>query len=268
MKIGIAQMNSQDNKSINLINAEKHIERLVMEGAELIVLPEYFNFLGSEEQERENAEPINGESLNRIKKKAIQYKVYICIGSFLERENNNIYNTSIVFDIDGEIIAKYRKIHLFDVNNPGSIVHMESKIITPGQEVTVFKIKDITFGIATCYDLRFPEIFRKLLNLGAEVFLLPAAFHLETGRDHWEVLLRARAIENLAYVIAAAQWGFHPINNTCYGHSMAINPWGTILAQAADGVSNITVNIDKNTIIKIRDTFPVLKHRRSDIFGI
>ena len=195
-------MNSQDDKIANLRNTEKQIDQLAKEKVELIVLPEYFNFLGPEEQIQENAESINGESLGRMRSKAIQYKIHICIGSFLEKENDNIYATSVVFNGDGKIIAKYRKIHLFDINNPGGIIHIESNTITPGNEVKVFKIKDITFGIAICYDLRFPEIFRNLSSLGAEVILLPSAFHLETGRDHWEVLLRARAIENLAYVIA------------------------------------------------------------------
>lgn len=268
MKIGLAQMNTRDDKSVNLANAEKLIDQLASEHAELIMLPEYFNFLGPDAQKPENAEPMDGPSLERIQNKAVQHKIYIHLGSFLEKDDVHIYNTSVVYDPDGKMIAKYRKIHLFDVEAPGGIVYQESKTITPGPEVVTFKIGEITFGLSICYDLRFPELYRELSKRGAQVILVPAAFTLQTGRDHWELLLRARAVENLCWVGAAAQWGVHPPANSCFGRSMVINPWGIVMAQASDGVSHITADISFDSLNSIRTTFPALDHKREDIFSV
>jgi predicted amidohydrolase len=265
MKIGVVQLNSRLDKMANISNAEKHIDELATSGCELIILPEYFNFLGPQSLEYENAESINGITVERIAKKALQHGVYIHLGSFLEKDEANVFNTSLVFDKKGEIYAKYRKIHLFDVNNPGTIVQMESDVITAGEEIVTFKINDIVFGMATCYDLRFPELFRKLSEAGAMAFILPGAFHLHTGKDHWEVLLRARAIENLAYMIAPDQWkGIK--EHVCFGRSMIINPWGIIKAQADDCECNIIVEIDSESVNKARKDLPALEHRRRDIF--
>jgi len=167
----------------------------------------------------------------------------------------------------GNIIAKYRKIHLFDVNVPGKIVHMESEVISAGREVSTFTIGDVVFGMVICYDLRFPEIFRKLSYLGATAFIIPSAFHLETGRDHWEVLLRARAIENQSYIIAPDQWKGIP-EHICYGRSMVVDPWGVVIAKAQDKECNFVADIDENFIIESRKTLPALKHRRTDIFPV
>ena len=266
MKIGIGQMNSQDNKSNNLEQAEQLIDRLAAQGVQFIILPEYFHFLGAEDRMPQNAESMEGKSLALIRRKALEHQVYLHSGSFLEKDKDSIYNTSVVFDPKGDIIAKYRKIFLFDVETPGGFVYKESATITSGNEVVTFQVEDITFGMSICYDLRFPEMYRRLMKMGAQVILVPAAFTLQTGRDHWELLLRARAVENLSWVISSAQWGPHPPNFTCYGRSMVINPWGLVVAQASDGVSCLTAEIDVDILKEKRITFPALNHIREDLF--
>jgi len=268
MKIGIGQMNTQDNKSANLTQAEKLIDRLAVNGAQMIMLPEYFHFLGPDEEKPKNAELMDGPSLDLIRRKAVEHKVHVHLGSFLETDGQNIYNTSVVFDPHGEIIAKYRKVHLFDVETPGGFAYKESATITPAGEVVTFKVNDITFGLSVCYDLRFPEFFRRLMKKGAQVILLPAAFTLQTGRDHWELLLRARAVENLCWVVAAAQWGPHPPNHTSFGRSMIINPWGIVVAQAPDGVSHLIAEINIDIVNETRTIFPALDHVREDLFPL
>ncbi len=266
MKIGVVQLASESNKDSNLDSTVKHIDELGNLGCELIVLPEYFNYLGPSELERENAESIDGFTVERISQKAKQHNIYIHLGSFLEKDNNKVFNTSLVLNPNGEIVSQYRKLHLFDVNVPGEIVHIESEFITAGDNVSTFTINDVVFGMATCYDLRFPELFRRLSYLGASVFIIPAAFHLNTGKDHWQVLLRARAIENQSFVIAPAQWkGI--ATHICYGRSMVVDPWGILLAQAPDRECHFVVDIDLNYLRKIRQKLPALEHRRTDIFS-
>jgi deaminated glutathione amidase len=267
MKLGLAQLNTQDNKAANLGSAEKLIDQLAKKQARLIMLPEYFNFLGPDELKPENAEPLDDSpSLDLIRRKAKEHGVYVHLGSFLERDGTRVHNTGVVFDPEGKIIAKYRKIHLFDVEIPGGLVYLESQTITPGSTLSTFKVDDITFGMSTCYDLRFPELFRRLADQGVQVILVPAAFTLQTGRDHWELLLRARAVENFCWVAAAGQWGSHPPANLCFGRSMIINPWGLVVAQAPDGVSTVVADIDLEILHRVRTTFPALQHRRKDLF--
>ncbi len=268
MRIGLAQMNSQDDKSANLAAAAGLIDRLAAKGAELIMLPEYFTFLGPPEEKRRQAEPMDGPSLSLIRRKAVEHRVHLHAGSFLERDGAEVYNTTAVFDPRGELIAKYRKIFLFDVETPGGFVYKESDTIAAGDEVVTFTAAGLTFGLSVCYDLRFPELFRRLMKRGVQVILLPAAFTLDTGRDHWALLLKARAVENLCWVAAAAQWGPHPPNFTCYGRSMVINPWGLVVAQAPDGVVPLTADIDLEVLDDLRASFPALKHVREDILPL
>jgi predicted amidohydrolase len=149
---------------------------------------------------------------------------------------------------------------------PGGMEYLESNWITPGDEVVTFSIGDIKFGMSTCYDLRFPEMYRRLADQGVQVILVPAAFTLQTGRDHWELLLRARAVENLCWVAAAAQWGPSPPDHICFGRSIIINPWGIVVAQAQDGISTVVAEIDLGILKKTRMSFPALNHRRKDLF--
>lgn len=267
MIIGLSQMNSRDDKQENLSAAEQSIRKLAGEGAELIMLPENFNFMGGERKRRDNAEPIDeSPSLDRMQNLATKLKVHVHIGSYCEREGRRFYNTGVVFDDRGERIARYRKIHLFDVDIPGGKSYRESNIISPGHEVVTFAVGAFTFGMATCYDLRFPELFRRLAEMGADVVLLPAAFTLQTGRDHWELLLRARAVENLCWVAAAGQWGPSPPDNLTFGRSMVVTPWGLVVGLAPDDVSTLTARLDLESIQRIRTNFPAHRHVRKDIF--
>lgn len=260
-------MNSRDNKQENLAAAERSIRELAEKGAELIMLPENFNFMGQESERRDNAEPIDeSPSLDRIRNLSAKLKVHVHIGSYVEREGSRFYNTGVVFNAHGERIARYRKIHLFDVDIPGGKSYRESNIISPGNEVVTFAIGAFTFGMATCYDLRFPELFRRLSQMGVDVILLPAAFTLQTGRDHWELLLRARAVENLCWVAAAGQWGPSPPDNLTFGRSMVVNPWGLVVGLAPDGISTLTAQLDLETIRTIRTNFPARTHVRKDLF--
>ena len=256
IKIGIAQMNSQDDKASNLEQAGRLIDQLAAEDARFIMLPEYFHFLGPDEIKADNAETMSGPSMELIRDRAVKHRAWIHWGSILEKDGARIYNTSVVVDPQGEIIAKYRKIHLFDVETPGGIVYKESATITPGAEAITFSIEGMTFGMSVCYDLRFPELYRRLTRMGAQVLLVPAAFTLQTGRDHWELLLKARAVENLCWVLAAGQWGPHPPNHTTFGRSMVINPWGLVVAMAPDGVSTASAVIDPDTPKKHAHGFP------------
>ena len=267
MKLGLVQLNSRNNKAENLDTAERLITELAERGAELVMLPEYFNFIGPEEQWPANAESLdNSESISRMTNQAKSLKINIHIGSIMEKEGGNIFNTGVVLSSQGERIASYRKIHLFDVEIPGGRKYFESEKITPGEEIVTFTLEGVTFGMATCYDLRFPELFRALAAKGAQVLLLPAAFTLMTGKDHWELLLRARAVENLCWVAAAGQFGHCAPNHTSFGRSMIIDPWGMVVAQASDGVGVIMAEIDLQLLEKIRTKFPALQHCRPDLF--
>ncbi len=266
MKIGLCQMNTQDNKLKNLETAEAAIDRLSAQGADLIVLPEMFNFLGPDEDKIANAEPIPGPSVDRLQRKAKGKGIFLHCGSLLQKDGDRIYNTTVVFDRRGEQIALYRKIHLFDVEIPGGIVYKESAVVSPGGEIVAFDCEGVTVGLSICYDIRFPELYRRLADKGASLMIIPAAFTLMTGKDHWETLVRARAIENVCYIAACGQWGFHPLNNQCYGHSMIVNPWGMVIAQARDGVTTVFAELDFSYMDEVREKLPSLRHRRKDIF--
>jgi len=267
MKIGLCQMNTQDKKAKNLEAAEAAINKLAAQGADLVVLPEMFHFLGPDEEKIANAEPIPGPSIDRLQRKAKEKGIFVHCGSILEKDGNKIFNASVVFNRQGERVAFYRKIHLFDVEIPGGIVYKESAVVTPGKDIMTFNCEGITVGLSICYDLRFPELYRRLADRGVSLILIPAAFTLMTGKDHWEPLIRARAIENVCYVAACGQWGFHPINNQCYGHSMVVNPWGMIIAQARDGEATVLAELDFEYMHSVREKLPALQHRRKDLFG-
>jgi predicted amidohydrolase len=267
MRIGLAQMNSQGSKKDNLLSAETLIRALAGSGAELVMLPEHFSFIGPDSEKRNQAEPMNNSaSLEMIRDCAAELRIYIHLGSFLEKEGDHVFNTAVVVDPSGDVIARYRKIHLFDVEIPGGRKYLESDTISAGRETVLFSVGDFVFGLATCYDLRFPELFRSLVGQGANILLLPAAFTEETGRDHWELLLRARAVENQCWVAAAGQWGTAPPNHASYGRSMVINPWGVVVAQAGDGVTAVTAELDLDILRSVRTAFPALTHVRRDLF--
>ena len=268
LTIGLAQLNTGDAKEANLQAALAAITDLSGQGAELIILPEHSDFIGPDGDKAAQAEPIdNSFYLEKIRECAAELECYVHLGSYLEKDGDRIYNCGVVFDSAGELIAKYRKLHLFDVEIPGGKKYLESAVISPGEETVLFSIRGFTFGMTTCYDLRFPELFRRLALKGANVILLPAAFTMQTGRDHWEILLRARAIENLCWMVGVGQWGEAPPNHLCYGRSMVVNPWGLVTAQAPDGVTTLTAKIDLQSVEETRTRFPALDHVREDVFS-
>ncbi len=266
MKIGLAQLNSRDDKERNLAAAEAAVDRLAAQGVDLVLLPEMFNFLGSDAGNARAAESIPGPSTQRLRAKAQEHRIFLHCGSLVEKRDEGMYNTSVVFDRGGAEVARYSKIHLFDVELPDGRAYKESAAITPGRDVVTFDCDGITAGLAICYDLRFPELFRALTDRGAELVLVAAAFTVATGKDHWEPLLRARAIENGCYMAACGQWGTSTPTNQSHGHSMVVDPWGMIAAQCHEGEGTLAVELDMDYLRSVRDRLPVLKHRRRDLF--
>ncbi|SHO49803.1 carbon-nitrogen hydrolase family protein [Desulfopila aestuarii] len=267
MKIGLVQTNIQNDTSKNLAFVEKSIDKLADQGADLITLPETFAFLGSDQEMKDHAESIDGPTLTRLQKKARDKAVFIHCGSIFEKRGDKIFNTSVVFNRQGEQVASYSKIHLFDIEIASGIIYRESDVVTAGNDVVTFNCEGVIVGLSICYDIRFPELYRKLVEMGASLILAPAVFTLMTGKDHWEPLLKARAIENLCYIAAAGNWGICPPKYNSWGHSMVINPWGTVLVQAADCATTIITELDFAFMDSIREKLPALQHRRRDIFS-
>ena len=267
MIVAALQMNTQDNKEANVKTAEDLLDNAADKGAELAVLPELFNFLGPEKQKCAEAEEIPGPTTDRMISKAARHGMYIVAGSITETgpTPDKVYNTCVVIDPDGRIVGKYRKIHLFDIVVEGQKPYRESASVIPGEEAVIVDASPATIGLTICYDLRFPELFCALSDRGAQIITVPAAFTLHTGMAHWETLIRARAIENTSYVIAAAQVGRHPVDRECYGNSMIVDPWGTVVARAPDTESVVAAEVDLEYEEKIRENLPSITHRRRDI---
>ncbi|MBD0416952.1 carbon-nitrogen hydrolase family protein [Oryzicola mucosus] len=264
MKISIVQMNSGSDKAKNLDDAEQLVRDVVTsEKPDLVVLPEYFAFLGEgRDAVHGSGESFpDGPSYQRFSALAEDLGVTLHCGSMVEKAGNNHYNATVVFGPEGKEIAKYRKIHLFDVDTPGGVSYRESDTIGRGEDVVTYKVGDTTVGCAICYDIRFPELFRALRDKGADVIVLPAAFTLMTGKDHWEVLARARAIETQTYFVAVGQTGAHADGKKwCWGHSMVIDPWGHMVAQCSDGVGAASAHIDLDRVSTVRRDVPVAQH--------
>lgn len=257
------QLSSRDDKRANLAAATRWAELAARRGATLIALPELFNCLGHKQAMLDQAEEIPGATSDAMSNLARRLGVTLVAGSICERSSTEgrAYNSCLVFDGDGKLAAKYRKMHLFDVDLPQQS-YCESSWLLPGDSVVTADTAVGRLGLAICYDLRFPELFRRLIDAGAEVLLVPSAFTLATGRDHWQVLLRARSIESQAYVVAPNQYGQHTTSFTSYGHSMIVDPWGTPLAVAPDGEGLIVAEIDLDRQQEIRRRLPALAHRR------
>ncbi len=270
LRTAVIQVNSRDNPAENLSNVERFLDQAADMGAQFVGLPEYWSYLGPYSGFEGAAQSISGPFIERLQEKARKHKMIVHGGSIVERHPKipgKFYNTSVLINRDGEIVARYRKIHLFDVNLTNGEKHYESERIVPGNEIVTAKIDGITFGLAICYDLRFPELTRLLALRGAQILMMPAGFTLHTGRDHWEVLLRARAIENLCYVVAPAQVGTYPPNKQCFGRSMIVDPWGLVLAQAQDMPAIIMADLDLTRIDAARAQIPCLENRRPEAYS-
>ena len=264
MKVSLVQMNTQGDKKANLAKAAELIRKTAKrDKPDLVVVPEYFAYLhgAGPDMHASGEEFPKGEAYGLMKSLAIELGITLHSGSMVERVGNRHYNTTVVFNPKGEEIARYRKIHLFDVEVPGGITYRESDSVARGEDIVTYKVGDTTVGCAICYDIRFPELFQALRDRGAEVIVLPAAFTLMTGKDHWEVLARARAIETQTYFCVIGQTGAHSDGaKWCWGHSMVIDPWGHVVAQCSDGVGTTSAQCDFDYMRKIRVNLPVEKH--------
>jgi predicted amidohydrolase len=263
MRVAVCQLNSRGDRVANLKVAVELLEEAGAAGADLAVLPEYTDYLGPADGEPA-PEGVVGAYSACFAEAAQRLRMWVLAGSFHENgpDPGRTFNTSLLFDRAGTLAATYRKIHLFDIDIPGRVAYQESARVAPGAEVVIADVDGVRVGLSICYDLRFPELYRRLAIGGAQVLLVPAAFTAHTGRDHWEVLLRARAIENQCYVVAAGQIGDHEPGRSCYGRSMVIDPWGTVIAQAPDTVGVAVADIDLAREARIRQEVPSLANRR------
>lgn len=263
------QMLATSDKEANLREAEDWIRWAHAEGAQLVVLPEVFNWRGRGKDTAANAEPVPGPSTERMSALTAELGLYLLAGSVLESTSpdGRAYNTSVLIGPGTGIIAKYRKIHLFDVDIEGEDPIRESEYRRPGEAVVVADTPLCAMGMSVCYDLRFPELYRRLTAAGAQVIFVPSVFTVPTGRAHWETLLRARAIENQVYIIAPDQTGQHPASMEAYGHSMIVDPWGKIIAQAGTEPGLVLADIDLGYLGDIRRRLPALDHRRAFLNG-
>jgi predicted amidohydrolase len=273
VRVALLQLNSRDDKAANIAEAEAAIIHAAEAGARLVVLPELWTYLGPAAGNRANAEPIPGRVTERLADLARHYAITLHGGSMLEAPADGAvesrpYNTAVLFDAAGRLAATYRKIHLFDAAPvDGDTPYLESDSTAAGDRIVALEVDGLRVGLATCYDLRFPELFRALVLAGAELILLPAAFTRETGAVHWEPLLRARAIESGCFVLAAGQTGPHPPARVCYGRSMAVDPWGTVLAEAGDGPDVLLAELDLARVSEVRRRMPSLANRRPDVYA-
>lgn len=264
MRAAVVQMHVEENRDENLATADRLVRDATAAGAEIVVLPEVVDYMGPDGGVDAIKSPIPGAVSEQFAGLARELGIWLLAGSIHEAIDGDprTYNTSLLFGPDGEQLARYRKIHLYDVKIPGQVDALESASIAPGEEIVTADIDGHTAGLAICYDIRFPELFRALADEGAELVFLPAAFTLFTGKDHWEVLIRARAIENQCFMLASGQQGKDKQGRTTYGRSMIVDPWGTVLAVAPDGEGFAMATLDFDRLAKIRRDLPSLANRR------
>jgi deaminated glutathione amidase len=261
------QMTSSPNLEQNLSQAEDLIDLAVKRGAELVSLPENFAFLGQEEAKIERATEISTATEKFLKAAAQKFQITLLGGGFpTPAGNNQVYNTALLIAPDGRELRRYQKVHLFDVDLPDGNTYRESNTVMAGNQLPeLYSSPELgNLGLSVCYDVRFPELYRHLSKQGAEVLFVPAAFTAYTGKDHWQVLLQARAIENTCYVIAPAQTGNHYAMRYTHGHAMIVDPWGVVLADAGDAPGVAVAEISPNRLAQVRRQMPSLQHR---VFG-
>jgi deaminated glutathione amidase len=268
LRVACIQLTSRSDKAANLEKAERFVAKAAATGADVVLLPEKWNTIGDAEALHGAAEPLEGgESVEAMSAWARELGITLIGGSITERRDGRekLSNTSIVFDSDGAIAAVYRKIHMFDVE-VGGHVYRESDAEEPGDEPVVVDVEGWPTGLTVCYDVRFPELYRILALLGAELVTVPAHFTLYTGKDHWELLLRARAVENQYYVAAAAQIGETLPGRLSYGRSLIADPWGIVVATAPDEEGVIAAELDRSRLEEVRAKLPSLASRQADAY--
>ncbi|AZV92643.1 hydrolase [Bordetella sp. J329] len=266
-RVALIQLDSGNDRAANLAEIERWVLAAAQDGAQLIITPEYSDARGDAALLQQQASPVPGIVTEHMASLARRTGCWIQLGSMHERlaDDPRLGNTSLVFNPDGQIAASYRKTHLYDAVVNG-MPYLESDDFAPGSALTTVEAAGLQLGLSICYDIRFAELFRALRSRGANVLVVPAAFNVHTGRDHWEVLLRARAIENQCYVLAAAQIGGPGPALPCLGRSMIIDPWGTVLACMPDQPGYICANLDPTRVTMLRDKLPAWSHRRGDLY--
>ena len=269
VKFALCQMNVVDDKKQNIKKAKSFITQSVSENVDFIVLPEMFNCPYSNDKFIEYCEEESSSyTLNEISKSASENNVYILAGSIPEKDNDKIFNTSYLFDKNGLIIAKHRKMHLFDIDVKDKITFKESDVLTAGDAVTVVDCDFGKIGIGICYDVRFLELSRLMAEKGAVILIYPGAFNMTTGPSHWELLFRSRALDNQVFTIGVAPALNRNASYHSYGHSIAVNPYGEVIRQADDKEQLIVCEIDLSEAEKVRDEIPVLKNKRNDLYEV
>ncbi len=264
MKVALIQSDARNDKAANLRQAEALIAAAVSADApDLVVLPEMFSFMGNDiAGKRAAAENLPmGDSYAFLQRTARRHGIHIHGGSLFEKDGNAIFNTTVVFDHAGREIARYRKIHRFDVTTPDGRDYRESDLVAGGNDIVTYDACGYRIGCSICYDLRFPELYQALMRAGADVIAVPAAFTLMTGKDHWEVLLRARAIETQTYVLGCGRIGPFADGKMTYGNSMVVDPWGHVIARMSDTVGFIGARVDRDYLTKVRAGIPVSRHK-------
>jgi predicted amidohydrolase len=268
MRAAVIQLSSQDDVALNLSRVRHWVAQAAAAGAELVTLPENFAFMGEEAHKRELAERLDGAFpgtiLGALSEAAVANRVWILGGGMPEKSSDPArpYNTSILVDPKGAIAATYRKVHLFDVSLPDGTSLRESNATMAGTEPVTTEVLGTRVGLSICYDVRFPELYRKLVDQGARIVTVPSAFTLTTGKDHWHALLRARAIENQVWVLAPAQHGKHPRGRQTYGKSLVVDPWGEVVAQCSEGEGMAVARLDFEYQDRVRTSLPSLLHRK------
>ena len=265
-KIALYQMNVTADKAVNLIKAESLIAKAAKAGSDIVVLPEMWNCPYSNDFFRQYSEIEGGAAYEFLSKMARSLNIYIVGGSIPEIDNGNVYNTSYSFDRNGKQIGKHRKIHLFDIDIKGEIRFMESETLTPGDHSTVINTEFGMIGIGICFDIRFPELFRKMTLEGAKLIILPGAFNMTTGPAHWELTIRARALDNQVYFAACSPASSMEGTYTAFGNSCVANPWGELCGKTDGNESNVYADIDFEYVDKIRNQLPLLKARKPDVY--
>jgi predicted amidohydrolase len=264
LTVAAVQLNATGDKAANIARAAELVAEAAGRGARVVLLPEKWTGFGSPEILRACAERLDdGDSVAAMRGWAREHGIHLIGGSITERADgaDKLFNTCVAVDPHGDVAAVYRKIHLFDVDVGGQR-YRESDLEEGGEEIVTVEVDRWIVGLSICYDVRFPELYRILALRGTEVIVVPAAFTAVTGRDHWELLLRARAVENQAFLVAAGDWGEHPGGKRTHGHSMVVDPWGTILASRPDGDGVVVARLDPQRLEEIRATLPALANRR------
>jgi len=262
----VVQMNATSDEEANWQQVRELVSRAATGGARLVATPENTNYLGPHEEKVRRAQPLDGPTCKHFSELARELEIYLLLGSFNEAsvDPSRCHNTSVLFGPDGSTVVFYRKIHLFDVDVSPRVRFAESATVRPGEETIVVSTELGNLGLTICYDLRFPGLYQRLRDAGADILTVPSAFTQTTGKDHWQPLLRARAIENQCYVLAPAQYGRHDDEGLreSYGHAMIVDPWGQIVAMVPDGPGVALAEIDLDRVHRVRESMPVENHRK------